>query len=234
MNFTHIPSAMWFEGKVGRDGGSALKLLATQKRKTFRIQDLVDQGVINRNDIHPVDIIANYMRRKGRDFATLDIVEAAVSDGLASKKPKEGFVQVPAYKAPILAKYHLHPLLADHIYQMSQVKSMGLIEKASVAVKMAAFHNPLFLPMYDTVQGVMLGSFRSIKTPKHLMGAIKDEWKKTPEYFEALDSGLASQPFNNPFNSYRQMIEGIKSSGGNPVATFITQNGQGEEDWPRP
>ena len=224
MEFTHIPSALWFENTLNKDpvqGNAVLRLLATQKRKTLLIKDLIDREVIKRENIHPADVMASYSRRAGRDFALLDIVDAATKEGMASRSPKEGFVQVPAYKAPVLSKYYVHPMLAEQISDMVRPRSMNPFEKASVSVKMAAFFNPIFLPMYDTVQGAMLGSMRSIKTPKYLIDGFKDTFKKTPAYWEALDHGLASQPFNNPFDSWVQMLEGIKRSKGETVVKLF-------------
>ena len=222
--FVHIPSAMWFNDLMTKDpvgGNSLLRMLATQKRKTFSIQSLIDSGAINKADIHPADIMASYARRAGNDFALLNMVEAAKADGLASVAPKAGYVKIPAYRAPILAKYHVHPLIAEHVFNLTKHRTMNPLEMASVSVKMAAFHNPLFLPGYDVVQGVMLGSFRSTKTPKHIGQAIKDVWSKTPEYWEALDNGLASKPYNNPYKSWKGMIEGIKKTNGEKVAGIL-------------
>lgn len=225
MNFVHIPSAMWFEGMLAKDPAgfsSKLKLLATQKRKTLMIKDLIDQGVINKTDIHPADVIASYSRRMGRDFALLNIVDAAVKEGKASTKPKEGFLPAPP-NAGILRGKYLHPLLHDLVYEMTRHydRKIGAVESLFSITKMTAFYNPLFLPMYDMIQASMLGSVLNIKMPKYAARAIRDVWKKSPDYFEALDNGLASKPFNNPMRSWKHMVESAKRSRGGQVFDII-------------
>ena len=234
MNFAHIPSAIWFTDFAGKDPAGArsvLKLLATQKRKTFMIKDLVDRGVITKEQVHPVDIMASYGRRMGKDIALLDIVNAATKEKLAIRKTPnavipENYVDAPT-NAPILKNWKIHPELFDQFHEMTNIIKRGGLSRgldvAFTGVKMAQFYNPLFLPMYDVVQGTMLGSMRSLKTPKYLKQAIGDVWKKTPEYFEALENGLASTPFNNPFKSWRGMVESAKRSKGENFVNSLKQ-----------
>ena len=237
---------MWFESLLGKDvakGANLFDLLATQKRKNLTIEGLIERGLIKPDDIHPADIIASYSRRKGRDFALLDLRDAAVKDGMARLKPKkkiilegkgykykpeEGWVNAPP-RAKILKDYELHPAFAEAVdgmlkfneYSSNWDRFMGI-------TKMTAFYNPFFLPMYDTVQGAMLGSMRSIKTPKCFSKAVKDVWNRSGDYYTALDNGLASKPFNNPFNSWKSMLEHIKRSKGervfNVLKTILPQN----------
>ena len=228
MSFVHIPSALWFKDFVGRDPAGAksvLDLMVKQKRKSLNIQSLVDRKIIKPEDVNIVDIIASYGRRAGKDFAILDVVKAAEKEGLAVKGLREGFVNA-SHRAPILKGYKIHPLLADWIYEMTRpnIDAMNIFEKTISITKMSAFYNPLFLPMYDTVQGAMLGSFRSVKTPKYIYQGVMDSWKKTPEYWEALDNGLASKPFNNPLNSYERMTENAKHSQMGMIATRLLES----------
>ena len=215
MNFVHIPSAMWFKDFLGKDpaGASrALKLLATQKRKSLTIKSLIDRGLINKDDIHPADIIASYARRKGRDFAILDFVDAARKEGLASFKKEPDMVQVPGYIAPVLAKYWLKKPLADIVYDMSRMDRMSKFDKVVAITKMMQFYNPLFLPMYDVVQQVMLVGPHIYKMPKYWKQGIKDVWNKTPEYWRALDKGIASKPFNAPWDEFQESLKYAKMS----------------------
>jgi len=228
MKFVHIPSAIWFKDFVGKDPAGAksvLNLLVAQPRKSLNIQSLIDRKIIKPEDVNIVDIVASYGRRAGKDFAILDTVRAAEKEGLAVKGEREGFVPA-SHRAPILKGYQVHPLLADWIWEMTspKVDVMNLFEKGLSVTKMSAFYNPLFLPMYDTVQGAMLGSLRSIKTPKYVMQGIKDCWKKTPEYYESLNHGLASKPFNNPLTSYTRMTANAKHSQIGMIATRLLES----------
>jgi hypothetical protein len=227
MEFVHIPTAMWFEGMLAKDPAgfsNKLRLLATQKRKTLMIKDLVEKGIIDKSEIHPADIIASYGRRMGRDFGLLNIVEAAVKEGKASTKPKEGFLPAPP-NAGILRGKYLHPLLHDLVYEMTKHydRKMGAVESLFSITKMTAFYNPLFLPMYDMVQASMLGSALNVKMPKYAAKAIKDVWKKTPDFYEALDNGLASKPFNNPMRSWKHMVETAKRSRGGQIFDILKE-----------
>jgi len=222
MNFVHIPTAMWFENFAKDPLGAAkkLKLLGPQKRKSLTINSLIERGLINKEDIHPADIIANYARRKGRDFAILDFVEAARKEGLASKKKQSGMVKIPGYIAPVLSKYWVKKPLADIVYDMTRLGRMSKFEKFVSATKMAQFYNPLFLPMYDVIQQGMLMGASVAKAPKYWKEAVKDVWKKTDEYWRALDNGLASKPFNAPWSEFKESLEFAKMS--NPeIAKFV-------------
>jgi hypothetical protein len=225
LQFVHIPSALWFESKladpVGR--GSALKLLATQKRKTFNIAQLLKEEKIAPEQVNLADIVANYGRRKARDFALLDVLDAAVADGLATTKPHPNYVKLPAHRAPLLAKYNLHPAFADHVYDLVRRReAMNPVEKAMVTTKMTAFYNPLFLPMYDVVQQAMatqLGfpkalwkTARGMQSPLSFRRGVRSALKQDAAYWEALDNGLASKPFNNPWTSYMDWAQAVQKS----------------------
>jgi hypothetical protein len=225
LQFVHIPTALWFEERLGDPAGrqQVLKLLATQKRKTLNIRQLLKEEKIKPEQINMADIIASYGRRKARDFALLDIVDAAAKEGLASIKPVPNYVKLPAHRAGVLAKYHLHPAFADQIYDLVRRRGgMNPIEKAMVTTKMTAFYNPLFLPMYDVVQQAMatqLGfpkalwkTARGLRSPLSFREGIRSAVKQDAAYWEALDNGLASKPFNNPWSSYMEWAQAVQKS----------------------
>ena len=226
VNFVHIPSAMWFEGLMKRDpasGGRVLKLLATQQRKNLSIKSLIEREIIKPEDVHATDIIANYSRRKGKDFALLNIVNAAKGEGMAVKMGKgvvapENFITPP--DAPILAGYKVHPLLAEAIRDMTEYDKMNLWQKTMTVTKMTSFYNPLILPMYDTVQGTMLRGLKSINLPTTSAKGLYHTFKKTPEYWEALDNGLASKPFNAPWNEFQRGLDIAKKG---PMGKVLSQ-----------
>jgi len=219
IDFVHIPSAMWFTDYIGKDpagGRSILKLLVSQKRKTLSIQDLIKRGVIKKQDVNIVDILASYGRRAGKDLSLLEIISKAKKEGLAVKGKAEGFVDAP-YTAPILKGHTLHPVLSDLIFDMTRpgAGGMNLWAKGMSITKMTQFYNPLFLPMYDLVQAGMIGTInplRPFKTLKYIKEGVGDAWHKTPEYWEAQSNYIASKPFNNPLTSYNRMIENAKKS----------------------
>jgi hypothetical protein len=237
MEFVHIPSAMWFESYFGKDPAGAksvLRLMAGQKRKTFRIEDLVKDGIVKFEDLHPVDVIGSYSRRMGKDFATLDMIDAAIKEGMASKKPQAGFVKIPVREAPILKDYYVHPMLADVIHELTHVMNRGKLGQAydwaMSGTKMMQFYNPLFLPMYDAVQQAMAMGYRTPKAwvkgggelGRYISDSLRDVHKKTPEYWEALRNGLASKPFDMPFDTFLYQLEKLKMTRGEQAVKFAT------------
>ena len=211
LNFVHIPAPLWLEGKLTRDPAGAarlLRLLAPQERKSLSIRSLVDRGLVKAEDVNIADIIASYMRRKGNDFAVLNVLEAARNEGLASLKPVEGYIKIPAYRSPLFAKYYLEPTFAHHLLDMTKPwEHMGPFGRAMVTYKMLAFWNALFLPMIDIAQQVMLTQAEFWKAPKYLARAARMIWNGDPKYLDRLEKGLASKPFNNPWQDYRRWVK---------------------------
>ena len=229
MNFVHIPSAMWFDHLVRTNpeaASRALKLQATQKRKSFSINDLIDNGVISESQVHAADIIASYGRRMGRDFALLDVVDAAKAEGLAIPKNKwsdmlksdptlEGkFVDAPP-SASILKGYKLHNQLAKTVDDMVKWRDpQSLWDKVTATTKGYAFANPVILPMNDFYQSVMARSWDSIaradKAFTQSAKGFKDVYKQTPEYWEAGELGLFSKTQANPWESWKAKLDSVK------------------------
>lgn len=224
MQFLHIPTAMWMESKIGSPtGGKVLKLLATQKRKSLNIKTLIDKGLIDPKDVNVFDIMASYGRRAGRDFALLDLKDAAKKEGLFTKEQTlKNIVKIPGYESPIFADGHMHPILADYIRGelLGKGLNLGKIGKVFSLAKLSAFINPAILPFYDTMQHSMIALTNkwSRKAPKsnipgyHLAKGAKQFIERSPEYYEALDNGLASKPHNNPFGTYKNLAEWAKKS----------------------
>jgi hypothetical protein len=124
----------------------------------------------------------------------------------------DGFVDAPG-SAYMMKNHKMHPAFAEALDSMMRfAEGRSNFDKVIALTKMASFYNPLFLPMYDVVQGSMLGSTTSIKMPVHMAKAIRDVWKHTPDFIEAKNLGLASKPFNNPAQSYARMVEYAKKS----------------------
>ena len=224
MQFLHIPSALWIESKIqSPTGGKVLKLLATQKRKSLNVKTLIDQGLVDPKDVNVFDIMASYGRRAGRDFALLDLKDAALKEGLFTKQETvKNIVKIPGYESPIFTDGYMHPVLADYIRGelLGKGLNLGKAGKVFAFTKLSAFINPLILPFYDTMQHSQLalvnkwsrGNLKSNAPLYHLARGAKQFLKRTPEYYEALDNGLASKPFNNPFGTYKNLVEWAKKN----------------------
>ncbi len=222
--FVHIPYMIWFEKMLKDDpvrGLKILKVMEAQKRRTFKIQNLLDiqPSILTKEDIRLTDITDSYSRRAGKDLSLLNIINAAKEEGLAKpyKKSKgydKNFRPAPT-TAPVLKGYQIHQTLADWIADTTRHSNrLGVFARGLNIAKMAAFANPLFLPMYDLIQATMLGTTLSIKSPGYFIKAAKDYYKFSKDWQEANHSGLTSTPYNNPLGSHKAMINSALKSGG--------------------
>ncbi len=222
--FVHIPYNIWFEKMLKDDpvrGLKILKVMAAKKRRTYKIQNLLDirPGILNKEDIRLTDIIDSYSRRAGKDLSLLNIVNSAKDEGLAkiykkSKGYEKNFGAAPT-TAPILKGYQLHQTLRDWISETTRNSNrLGVLARGLNIAKMAAFANPLFLPMYDLIQSTMLGATLSLKTPLHFAKAIKDYFTFSQDWQEANILGMTSTPYNNPLGSHKAMINSALKTGG--------------------
>lgn len=235
MSFVPIPSRLWFEGFVHKSPTKAIslmKLLLSQRRTNLSIASLVERGIIKKTDIHPSDIIMNYRRRMGRDISIMNIINAAKVDKIAmligSKNIPDNFVYAPK-ELLLLKGYKMHPVLADSLQGMLKFREGGTKWTRFLGItKMMSFYNPLFLPMYDVVQGVMLGSMRNIKAPYYLARGLHDVWKDTKTHRIASRYGLFSKPFSIMIKDYNKMIEKTKGNVQERFYKYIKEMTPGE------
>src|SRR5574343_174869 len=118
-------------------------------------------------------------------------------------------------------------------YQEKQTKW----DKFMALSKMTAFYNPFILPMYNTLQsirGTTISLHHPVKTLKAFHKAIGDigglrtivssqGLGYSQDYIEALENGLASKPFSNPFEGWRSFADQINTG----------KNGSWYTDWLR-
>ncbi|MCB7127998.1 MAG: hypothetical protein J3T61_00465 [Candidatus Brocadiales bacterium] len=168
LDFVHIPSIRWFEGKILRDPVGSRKILnfmVQQGRKSFTIEGLIRDKLIDPSEIRLHDVYGSYGRRAGRDFALMAIREGAIKDGVASAKEAPGKIKVegdmarrmPAFKDMFVDEWFLK-YLDDFTTTAGKYHRMGAVLSE---LKMLQFFNPLFLPAYDMWQGIGLGTFKS-------------------------------------------------------------------------
>jgi len=224
IRFAHIP-LFWFQkyekrGATERIG--ALKILAKKRRKSFTIKDLIEEGVIKKEDVDVLDIIWNYGLRAGHDFAVLNIADAAVKEGQAIKGKKskvvdgEKWIKNPP-GTPALKGFLLRKWLADYIYSVTNISRKGWLAAGAqgilTTIKMFQFYNPIFLPGYDLTQHLMAIGTGAWKSPKYAAEAYRLMRDRPEEYYQILGQGLASKPYESPFKSLERMREHIKRSG---------------------
>lgn len=202
--FVSIPARLWFEEQFDLNrpvSQRVVKLLNQKKRKTPTIQNLIDEGHVKIEDVDIAQIMAYYGRRAARDIGLGKILKAAEQEGLASRSPSQGFVQLPAYQYPAIKDYYIHPQFADWLTSYTRPRQVGLFGRLSSKVKSFSFYNPVILPFNDLVQQLMATQGRAVK---YWGEAIKDVLKKTPTFWEAHENGLFSQPYNMFEDDFRR------------------------------
>lgn len=201
--YVHFPVGLIQQRLMEEDPVKAKEILdAIQERMNENpsLKDLVDEGIIDEELIRPDEVLGDLALAAGRDVSILRIRDAAEKEGLAfrrgTQEATEPFVKAPN-DAPFFKKHMVHPMLKDWLVEIaSKKKPLNVFRKAMNAVKMGAFFNPFFLPTYDLVQAFMVGV-----NPLKSFGAAWKAVKNREEiYYEALDLGMASTPFDNPFH----------------------------------
>ncbi len=227
MGFVPIPYYSWFEKSFTDPAGRRrLTFFAKKKRTTFRISDLVKEGIIEESEINVADVLGSYTRRSSRDLALANVVNTAKEEGFAFAPPEKGgdsgqykealgkgYMPADPIDAPLFSGHLIHPLLQKWIHEMVNVRRGNPFIKIMNMVKMFQFINPVILPMYDTVQGIMLGTFFHVgnlthpfKSAKMYKDAILDVWNKSDTFLEAGKNNLFSVPFPNPVDSWQSAI----------------------------
>lgn len=192
MHFLPIPLNLWLNSILAGKpelGRQVLSILASKKRQTFMIADLFDKKHklnLKESDVRMGDIIASYAKKKGKDLGFLNLREALIEDGIAIQKKRDktgnvnkawtkamynrGFVNTPIY-TPFLYDYMVKNDFFQYLDGITRrADNLGIPSKILNVTKMTQFINPFFLPMYDIVQGVMLGSTTKL-TVRMLTGA---------------------------------------------------------------
>lgn len=194
--FVSIPARLWFEQNFDLNkpvSERTVRLLNQKKRVTPTIASMIENEIIAPEDVDIAEIMAYYGRRAARDIGLGKILKAAAEEGLASKVPRQGFVQLPVYQYPAIKDYHIHPVFADWLTSYTRPYHVGMFGRLSSKVKSYAFYNPVILPFNDLVQQIMATQGAGVK---YWGQAIKDVVKKTPTFWEAHENGLFSQPYN--------------------------------------
>ncbi|MBA7546161.1 hypothetical protein ES705_38544 [subsurface metagenome] len=194
-------------------------------RTTITVKDLVDTGIITRQEADIRVIIGEYCDRMGRKYALGKIFENAEKEGLiksAAERPDWPTARIiikgQHVSIPQLRGKRLDPFFSDIItdfFGREQVTLGGIFG----VVKMMQFYNPLFMPMYDVWQSAAAGMIVTPKAPKYMLQGIKDSIKKTDNYWVAFENGTFSKPFVIPYDKFEyQFKEAMKD---NKLGDFI-------------
>ena len=96
-----------------------------------------------------------------------------------------------------LKGYWINPLVSDVLNEFERVDDFGGVAKAYASVarygKMASFHNPMIMPIYDTQQGLAAAGLR-VLNPVTLVKSLKSVLSKDEYYKKALNADLFPKP----------------------------------------
>lgn len=215
LRFVSVPIRMIIGNADSAVGKHFMSILPKWGRKTLTVKDLVDEGVLTREQADIRAIIGEYSDRMSRKYALGKIFKAAEADGLIAKAyEKPEWVEFTAKIIPQLKGKKLNPAFNDMLvsYFGAVGRGMGLRgtwQNFIGITKMMQFYNPLFLPMYDVFQGAAAGTFTSKGTPKNIVKAWKDSTTKSIDYWEAFENGLFSKPFTIPYDRFETKLNDV-------------------------
>jgi len=238
-------AALWLEKRLIEDPQSAalaLHRMVEQGKQKIDLPNLIDTGIINSADINILDIAGFLGKRLGEDIAQMDVRTAALKEGLAKKREKgvtggtgfSGRWVRPPMKARMWRGLVVDKTLNAWIQRLVTPRSRGIeiLQRGIGLIKMSAFYNPLFLPMYDVIQAGMIGALRPHFALSTLggvyggpigaaAGAIAAEsatrtlsrgfWhmmKQSDLYFEA-EPLISSTPFPNPVADFTGAVNNL-------------------------
>ena len=177
LSFVHIPVAYLFDKLLKKgekpDFRRILTYLSKKKRKTFSLNDLVDEGIISRSQIDFADMLMSYARRKGSDLALASVINAAMESGLAihSVSPNNiipadvpaGYKRMSMYAgAGPFANHWLHPLLYEYVTELTsystQSEMLTKLDTFMTTSKLYQFINAGFLVTYNLFQMALAGA----------------------------------------------------------------------------
>jgi len=216
VKYVHIPRS-WMENLYADYPKDAPKIVSEffRERKTYDIESLanylVEKKIIKPEDLDIRKIMASYSHRAGHKLATAKIIKAAKEEGMVKdwKDAPKDWQELPRHVFPTLEGKKAHPLFVDYFEKNLGGVSWMPPEMGKIlgTVKLLQFYNPLFLPMYDTIQAWWSGSIRSKHTPRSIRRAAKSLYRRDDAYWEFLDGGGSSTPWTPGFQQYMKQVK---------------------------
>jgi len=216
LNFVHIPYNLLMAGGHITQGLGLKKMeyMTQRERKTLTIQDIIEPiyspkgEVIHKGIDTPAafnfdNVIASYADKLGRDVALAEIFSAGKTDGriieITDSNRKEdnyeiGFVKPGSLASKIMKGYQVDVQTATWLNDNTiHQYNPGKFVKVLNAAKHISFLNPIFLGMYDIIQGTYGGS---LSYKLLFNGAMKKAWESMkyppPDMQQALGHGMES------------------------------------------
>ncbi|MHA2064774.1 MAG: hypothetical protein ACXABY_10410 [Candidatus Thorarchaeota archaeon] len=231
--FVSIPKSMWFEELLSapKTENKALRILNSKER---RILSIGDMEPFLGDKISAMDVMGNYFYKLGNDLAVGKIINAALEEGMATKSRKLAtelnFERISAADAPAFADYYMHPTLRATLQNEFITRvNPSMINQVTSLTKMMTFDSPWFLGYYNLIQAAWL------RGPHHIPGIIMDSVKAYkqiknmhPEFRMALENGLQSTPYPQPFETTLKTVQEMHKGLPKRALEVITENTPGK------
>jgi len=229
LTYMPTPFRYWFSKAYEKRGAVAsTKLMSQHFRQKTKVDmraladDLLQKGIITREQLDPRRVFADYSRTAGTKLAMADVYNSAKKEGLIVARNKKGaptnWPSIPESVAPGLRNHVVHPTLYEYISK--NLMSQGQIDPeaqeivhglrhAWTGLKMFQFDNPIILGGYDLLQGAVLGTLRSLKAPTYLQKGFISAWTHDEDYMMAFKEGAMPRPYRLPEAEAQARVERI-------------------------
>ena len=198
LSFVSVPIRMILRDMDAAVTKHFMSILPKWGRKTITIRDLVEEGVITEKEADIRTILGEYTNRMSKKYALGLVFKSAREEGLIKPQSQQpNWAMFDEKLVPQLKGQRIHPVFNDLLvaYFGAVNAKVGNWQQVVGLTKMMQFYNPLFLPMYDVVQGAAAGSMVSWKTPYYLAKGIKDVLTHSENWKAAFRDNTFSKPF---------------------------------------
>ena len=198
LSFVSVPIRMILKDMDAAVTKHFMSILPKWGRKTITIKDLVEEGVITEKEADIRAVLGEYTNRMSKKYALGLVFKSAKEEGLIKPQSQQpNWDTFDEKLVPQLKGQKVHPIFNDLLVAYFGAANAKVSNWQQVVglTKMMQFYNPLFLPMYDVVQGAAAGSMVSWKTPVYFAKGIKDVLTQSDNFWEAFREGIFSKPF---------------------------------------
>lgn len=214
--FVHIPGYLFkndikekqrFKGSLSVQ--KMIKFFNAEKRDTITMQDMINAGILDGPDsIDVAKAMQSYAERTGRDLALARIKNSAIQEKMAISVEDKNFKSgkygssyvIPPKTAKVFSGLAVTRPLAEHLEYITHTGALdNWFRRGLNFSKALGFANPLIMPMYNLVQGVMATGVQALN-PFRIYKAVQHVNEFSELYIELKKNGLTSTPYPAPFH----------------------------------
>ena len=164
-------------------------------RKSLTLYGLMQSNGYDVSAIHTTDMMVDYFIRQGRDLAAYEVAHALRTSGLSRAGTAADDSTAWVNGSDIHAVFKgqvLDARIAEAVSaQLRPGRAyMSQLRKFFNLTKIKEFFNPVVMPAYDTIQGLMLG----VVPGKGIYTALKDIQNHTDAHGRAVEQNVFSKP----------------------------------------